>query len=338
MKMVPRLFMSLLLATPIGAIADPNILPSNVTDNPYAQSDPDGVPLTVTQGRTQRPPTPAEIDAFRKQQEQAAYDKNWLLRSYEEQLRLHDPQGSGKEADSDANLYYQLSLNKDITKLVRLPDASTDSTDNGSALKVNASPTGTHPTTLRTDPDTKPESLSLSNYKPLITPMSALDAVTQHDNFSTFKPSTPFSPFADDNTQPAPAPKAAPDSNLDSVDMETPGMVSAKKDLSDPDLSDLTLDTLPGETADQARARIEMNQDPHLPVLMDADELHREQAATLSPAGMKQLPAALTTGTATPPVAQPVPQVDEAPMPVSKMQQINPVRAPIANPYDYLNR
>jgi len=334
--------MSLLLATPIGAIADPDVSPSNTTDNPYSQYDPDGVPMSISQGtpgKKPRAPTPEEIEAYRKQQEQTAYEKNWLLRGYEEQLRLHDPQNSGKEADSDGNLYYQLSLNKDLAKLARLPGTDADSPDNGSALRVNASPTGTHPTTLRSDatPGTKPESLSLSNYKPLITPMSALDAVTQHDNFSTFKPSSPLSPFADENSQPAPSTKSAPDSNLDSVDMETPGMVSAKKDLSDPDLSDLTLDTLPGETADQARARIELNQDPHLPVLMDADEMHREQAAALSPAGLKQLPTT-GTGTVTPPIAQPVPQVDEAPMPVSKMQQINPVRAPIANPYDYLNR
>jgi hypothetical protein len=66
---------------------------------------------------------------------------------------------------------------------------------------------------------------------------------------------------------------------------------------------------------------------------MNADQLHKNEAAAMG------LPnSAPTTKTPAPNInAKPV-EDPEAPIPVSKSQQLNPVRPPIANPFDILNR
>ncbi len=73
---------------------------------------------------------------------------------------------------------------------------------------------------------------------------------------------------------------------------------------------------------------------------MDADQLHKQQAATLSVNGTSPVAKTATATTAT---TKPVKVVDpmedpEAPIPVNRQPQINPVRAPIASPFDILNR
>ena len=116
-------------------------------------------------------------------------------------------------------------------------------------------------------------------------------------------------------------------------------MVAAKNDpLADSASTDLSLDMLPGESVEQARSRQDSYNTLSLPP--DADQLHNQQAAALNPTTP---PASATTKTT---VAKPVnaPPKDaaakdtEAPLPVTQLSQIIPVRAPIANPYDILNR
>ena len=69
---------------------------------------------------------------------------------------------------------------------------------------------------------------------------------------------------------------------------------------------------------------------------MSAAQLHKEQAAALSVPG-----ASTTAQTAAPaPLSVKTVPIEDpnAPLPVSKVPPINPVRSPIANPYDILNR
>ena len=115
-------------------------------------------------------------------------------------------------------------------------------------------------------------------------------------------------------------------------------MTAEKKDpLADMSSADLTLDILPGESIEKARAHQD-NFKAELALPMDADQLHRQQAATTKPATVAKA--------ATDKPAQPTPPPDptkpaddpDAPTPVSQVPQINPVRAPIANPFDILRR
>jgi hypothetical protein len=68
---------------------------------------------------------------------------------------------------------------------------------------------------------------------------------------------------------------------------------------------------------------------------MDASQLHQEQADTLS---APSAPSVVQTA-APAPVKPVVPTEDpNAPLPVSKAPPITPVRTPIANPFDILDR
>jgi hypothetical protein len=130
--------------------------------------------------------------------------------------------------------------------------------------------------------------------------------------------------------------------NTDPADIETPGMIAAEKDplaQADPvaqtDSADLSLDMLPGETVAEAKKHQENENKLELALPMDATQLHKAQAVTLSaptPANAIQ-PTPVTTPT------KPAPIVDQnAPIPVSHEHQITPIRGPIASPFDILNR
>jgi hypothetical protein len=311
-----------------GASADPS--PSDQDTNPYTQYDADGVPISDTRPQTQQL-TPEEISAIRKQQQKAEQDKDWLLRNYERQLQSHDAANSGRVQNS--NLYYQLSTNRELAKLAGLPDINLDEQDG--AVPVPHSTTGL----AKLRPTPTPGTESLTPYhadllKPLITPLSAPEAAGLQ-NFSSLLPIAMPSPLAGDPAPSASTPK--PDESTDPADIETPGMIAAEKDpLADASTPDLSLDILPGETPEQAKERESNNTKLELPLPMDANQLHKEQAAKLSVQG---LPTTTQTTTAATTPVKAVPIVDpEAPIPVSKTQQINPVRTPVANPFDILNR
>jgi len=304
--------------------ADPPTASPN--DNPALQVDPDGVPLSVLRPDTR--PSPGEIEVERKRQEQAALNRDWLLRGYEKQLQDHT---DGFD-DGEANLYYHLSSNRDLARLAGLPVLDLESQHVGEAYRAGTAPSQ-GPVTLRPDTGSAAANYSLlpnSPFKPLITPLSSPDALGLHNFYSSMT-----TPFFGVPKRPA-APAATP--SEDTSDMETPGLVAAEKNpLPDSASSDLTLDLLPGETVEQARARQD-NGSLQLSVPMDANELHKAQAAALN---VPSLPGATQAGSTTPnsavipvaPIADP-----EAPMPVNKTPPINPIRSPIANPFDILNR
>jgi hypothetical protein len=309
--------------------ADPVV--SDAADNPYTQVDPDGIPLNVAHP-LDKPLTPDEMSALHKAQEKAALDKDWLVRNYERQLQAHAAKSG---ANSTSNLYYQLSTNKELAKLagisvidmgeqegtVPVPHSTADAQklrpNDSSALLLNSA-------------------FSSDLLKPLITPFSASDASAQHsgDDSSLLPDATPS--VLSDHPQ-ITAPSA--DDSSDPADIETPGMIAAEKDpLANPTPTDpdLSLDLLPGETPEQAKEREDNNTKLELPLPMDETQLHRQQTATLSVPGtpsITQTSAATTTTVKTTPLEDP-----EAPIPISKEPQINPVRPAIANPFDILHR
>ena len=318
------------------ASADPSA--SDPADNPYApytKSDADGVPLSVTQPQSRRF-SPEEIRAIRKLQEQAALNKNWLLRTYEQQLQAHAAANSSGE--QDANLYYQLSSNKELAKLAGLPPLDIGTQDSKTPYRIGATPSDQPAVKLRGDASSTATGDSPSHgnlFKPLVTPLSAPEAAGLHNFYSS-----PFLPFSTSASLPGSPPKPPPapsaDQSQDSSDIETPGMIAAEKNpLTDTSAPDLTLDVLPGESIEHAKAHQDNNTTLlELPLPMDANQLHKAQALALS---VPSLPNTAQTPAPAPVKAVPI-NDEDAPLPVSKIPQINPVRAPIANPYDILNR
>jgi len=325
-----------LVVTTIGllAFANPAIAESDTppsVDNPYTQYDPDGVPYAATRPQD-RELTPDEIAAIQKAQAKAALDKDWLLRTYERQMQSHT--GDAKNAQS-SNLYYQISSNKDLAKLAGLPEI--DSAEQEGTVPVPLSNSG--PAKLH--PISSPAITSLSPFhadlmKPLITPLGAPEAAGLHDFYSSFLTDSIASP----NTSNTPKKPRTPrtEDPTDPADIETPGMIAAEKDpLLDTNSTDLSLELLPGESVEQATLHQDNNAKLELPLPMNATQLHREQAIALSP---PQAPTAMpaTTAITTKPAKTGPLDDPEAPIPVSKEPQINPIRPAIGSPFDILDR
>jgi hypothetical protein len=318
------------------AHADPPELDGGDPDIRY---DRDGVPLSVTQKPVDRP-TSQQIAAARKQQVQAALDKDWLLRGYEKQLQARAAANATQEPS--ANPYLEISANKDLAKLAGMPDLEADDSDKPLYRAADDQPdhpsASLHPGSSQPKAETGP--FGSSFLRPLITPLSAPQAAGL-DNFYASLPVAGLSPFYGGNPQaqgPVPASRVSiiPDETKEN-DIDTPGMIAAEKNpLQDPGTSDLTLDVLPEESIEHARAHQDNSESLlQLPIAVDADQLHRAQAASLTPTGAKSIGAQQTA--ATPAPAKPADDQDE-PMPATKIPVINPVRAPIASPFDILNR
>lgn len=335
-RYLPVALLGLYLAAP-GASADP--ISSTPDDSAYAQDDADGVPLVVRQRQPQQL-SPEQIEAIHKRQGQAAQDKDWLVRGYEQQLQTHPAVNSAQ--DQNSNLYYELGANKELAKLAGLPVLSLDGADSASTVSSRAgTPSSEQGTNLRSD-DSSTEAAPTHDplFRPLFSSSAAPKASGSHSLYSplSFSLTPTISFFGKQTPRTRPQPKT--DQSDDSSDLDTPGLVAAEKDpLMDMSNTDLTLNVLPGETADEAKARQESNNTVELPLPMDADRLHEAQAAALSVPGAPTGTNPAQTQPTVPPIVKPV-QVDDqdTPLPVSKVPPINPVRSPIANPYDILDR
>jgi len=239
--------------------------------------------------------------------------------------------GSGKSGDDQsANLYYQLSSNKDLAKLAGLPDI--DDAGN-STYHASEAPADHNPAPLRS-PTANPAAAMQGGafMKPFITPLGAPDAAGLSNFYSSLGGSA-SAPFAG-ATPPPRAARVSVTGDEDPADIDTPGMIAAEKN-PNPGTLDLSLDVLPDESIEHARAHQDNDELLALPLPQDADQLHRAEAASLSPTGVIGPPQAA----AAPAAVKPIPINDEdAPVPASKLPVITPIRAPIANPYDILNR
>jgi hypothetical protein len=336
-----------LSAAILGFIAFACVAPADPTEptgpdggDPNIRYDRDGVPLTVTQKQADRA-TPEQIAAARKQQIQAALDKDWLLRGYEKQLQARAAASANQ--DPSANPYLEISANKDLARLAGMPDLEADDSDKPLLHATEEQPdrpaATLHPGSTQPQAETGP--FGSSFLRPMITPLSAPEAAGLN-NFYASLPVAGLSPFyGNPQTQgPAPASRVSviPDETKDD-DIDTPGMIAAEKNpLQDPSTSDLTLDVLPEESIEHARAHQDNSEALlQLPVAIDADQLHRAQAASLNPPVAQSIGAQQTAATA--PAAKPTPVEDQdEPMQAAKIPVINPVRAPIASPFDILNR
>ena len=125
-----------LLILAIAAKADPS--DSSSDNNPSTQYDADGVPLSVTQPQPIHL-SPEDTAAIRKEQEQSARDKNWLLRGYEQQLQNS---AANSSQDQSANLYYQLSSNKELAKLAGVPILDSDDQDSTTTYRKGTPSSG----------------------------------------------------------------------------------------------------------------------------------------------------------------------------------------------------
>jgi hypothetical protein len=294
-------------------------------DSEYTQTDADGIPLSVTNPE-KKALSPSELDAIRADEARAARNRDWLLRSYEEQMHARD-----SSSGQSTNLYYQLSSNKELARLSGLPALGYD--EDNASMSASAPRSEQHPNGGSSNannasvPSARSTHLPSSLLKPYLLSLGTPDA-SQHSYLSPLATAIPMSPSGDSLKPRPPTPPSV--ENPDAGDLESPGMTAAEKNPMDTDLS---LDVLPGESVADAETRRENNTSLDLPVAMNADQLHKAQAASLS------APSPLRAAPVTEPVkVKPVPIDDsDAPTPASKLTPISPVRSPISNPYDILN-
>ncbi|MCE0521963.1 MAG: hypothetical protein LV480_03530 [Methylacidiphilales bacterium] len=292
--------------------------------NPYTQTDADGVPLV-------QPPSQQEIEAARLQQQREAQNKDSLLRTYEQRLQARTATNS--EGGQSADRYYQLSSNKGLAQLAGLP--ALDSVNQGTAayFHTGASLSGDGSMKLRSDAASGSNGFesqgSLS--KPMISPLLEPGAGSSYSSYlaAPISMTSPFSNFL-------PRMPSASRQNLSqgSSDLDTPGLIAAEKD---PELgsntTDLKLNILPGETVDQAREHQDNYGNLALPVPAGSAQLQKAETAPRTVPG----PPKVATDTKTTQVKTAPAEDPNAPQPVSQVPVINPVRAPIANPYDILD-
>ena len=302
------------------------------TDNPMGQLDPDGVPLSVTQGQPQKP-SQAMVDAYLKQRAAAEQNKDWLLRSYEDQVKARQ----ARDKDQTQNFYNELTSNRELARLAGLP--VTDDTP-GTAFRTDDTSQDDKAAALRKEAD----DADATKANKLPKPMISWNSSTAATNITAPLPFAIPSSFDKIDPQTQSQPQT---SKVDDSDLDTPGAISERKDsdsLTDSSTSDLTLDMLPGETADQARAHQDYNSRAELSLPMDATLLHKEQAA-FSQGPQLPRPAGENPTTTITPLGPPAPTPGtstaatdpNAPVPVSQVPQPSS-RPPIARPFDLLNR
>ena len=175
MKNAPRLAATVILLNGIlSAVAwadDPASQTPSVSDK-LALQDPDGVPLVISHPQ-KVPASQGQIDEERKRAQQENEDKDWLLRSFEQQQRLRaDGQGSGNVD----NLYYRIASDKELSKLAGIPTIESP-VDPTTAFKTGVTNRGPGALGLRPDPSLSVRVNSpTSIFTPLITPLGAADA------------------------------------------------------------------------------------------------------------------------------------------------------------------
>jgi hypothetical protein len=317
---------------------------SSADDDPNVRYDPDGVPLSVTEKKSARA-TPEEIAADRKVRAQAELDKDWLLRAYEKQLQTHST--TSTSVDKNANPYQEVTANKDLAKLAGLTDYQADptATTTDEPLFRTKDGAGDHvasqlrPGSASSAPLLKNAPFGSSFLTPLVSPISAPDAAGIK-NFYASLPDAAVAPFNGSTPAPQLKPRTSIIPDPTDNDIETPGMIAAKSDpLSDVNTADPSLDMLPGESLEHAKAHQDNSESLlQLPIAMDADQLHRVQANYLNPPIAKAAnPNQPTITISTKPTTPPLENYHEV-VPITQMPIIAPTRSPIANPYDILNR
>jgi hypothetical protein len=316
-------------------------LPSDGPANPYANVDPDGVPLAITQGDDDKT-TPKQAEALEKQQaDQDFRARNWLLLEYEQEFRHNNAQAT--TPDRTLNMYLQLSMNKDLAAVSNDSSAKVSNPTPPPSLHATPKSTSTqNSVSLRPD-----SSFGKSNFTPLISPFNSPFASTAIQPYYTGAYSSALPPGlapgsslgASEAPAPAPAPEhrpsptALPTSPADTVDMQTPGMIADKSNPL-PGTPSLNLDSLPDSNSPDSQNPQQSQELPELHQPLDAGLLHQQLNAKLTTAqanasGQKNTPTVVATPAAPPP--------PETPEPISKQPQLSPVHAPLTSPLDMFN-
>lgn len=283
--------------------------------------DPDGTPYVISHPSANQP-TSAEIAAQKKQAQQDAANKDWLLRSYEEQLRKSGSSQAGGESD---NLYLRLASDKNLSKLAGVSDLSASPADTAAALRTGGKSNKT-PVSLRPDPSVTSTSLSKPNptstsaplLKPLIMPLGAADAAGLH-NFYGIKPSATPAPAAKKN-----------DTTRISADLDMPGQVAAKNDSLTK--ASLTFDSLPDENVPASKRALRADASAaDLPLATNEARLQKlNNAALIAPGSAKTVTPVNNVAVLKLNLAN-----ESEPL---KLTPPSPVRQPISSPYSILDR
>jgi len=299
-----------------GAKADDTGTQTPSTSEILSLQDPDGVPFVISHPQ-EKQASQAEIDEAKKEQAQAETNKDWLLRSYEEQLRKRS---SGQSGDESNNLYYRIASDKNLSKLAGLstiapPEHPTNSLPNGASNTDKNTSTLPSVSSLSLKSNFPPTSISL--LKPLITPLGATDAAGLHNFYSTVP------------TAPAPAPSPKTDTSRISPDLDMPGKVAAENDpLSK---ASLTFDSVPDEMLPTKGPPHNDGSGETLPLSTNAEQLQKLNDAAMNVPGLVK--------TVTPVNSTSLQlKLTNNPDPIIKLTSPSPVRQPIASPFSILDR
>lgn len=300
-----------------GVKADSNLGSSApTTAQVLSADDPDGVPYIVSHP-PQREPSQEEIDAQKKQ---ADANKDWLLDSYEKQLRTHS-------SDQSNNLYYEFGSDQKLSQVSGFKQIDTSKEDAAAALRTGTSHSGNNSLTLRTDSavtanptgsnPTTSGPTTMTTFKPLITPLGATDAAGLHN-------------FYGQNNPPPAAPAASRKSDpLGSPDLDTPGQVAAEHDPITK--ASLTFDSMPDDALPEDSHTHSTIAKDELPTSTDAAAVQKKTDAALAVPGMVK---ATTPKPATVTSLQ-LNQYDEPPPP--KLATPNTGRMGISSPFSILD-
>ncbi|MCE0483385.1 MAG: hypothetical protein LV479_04000 [Methylacidiphilales bacterium] len=338
MKIACFVAVPLLICTIAAPKAQASIFPDTSDHALAAQADQDEA--DQPQAKPQKP-TRDQLRAMQKLRAQQARERDWLVRSYQSQLRLD----SAGQTSNDFSSQVQTDPN-----LANLAGMSMPTDDPNTLVRASETQAGKAPVQLRNDsaedeePDTTKPSYGRTIFQPLITPLSASESTVRHSFYSFDLPtsSAPASFYGSKGNDTDPIiPKRKStyntDPNRDSVSIDTPGMTAAEKDpLLDHDPSDLMIDELPQDKAASKLAQPLGNGllPPQPPLATDLQRLNIQQQASLGlpqkpvtaqpvSAAKTQNPLLLTSPN------DPVP--DRTPQPIT-------VRTPIGDPYDIFYR
>jgi len=268
-----------------------------------------------------------DLDAYDKQQQQQAYDNDWMLRNYTALLKKQgmadtpetDPSRVPQPADPNATSAYQDPL---LPENQPKPEKSNQSRANSN-----------------TDPSsqlTPSSSLSPIDLQPLLAPLNPQKRTTPHDAWGSPDSLGDMSATdASDTFQTAPTPDLGNSDSPGSL-LDSPGMTAQQQGLTK--FNDLNLqdpDPMPDVVnTDRAAQHVNRNNNFLVPTAPTSDvaEFFKKQSEALAPPTAPT--AARPVGSTAP--LKPLPPID-APMPFARPPSNN-LRSHVDDPFDILNR
>jgi hypothetical protein len=282
-----------------------------------------------------RQPTQGEIEAYLQRQAEAAKNKDWLVRGYEQQL---ESRRGKNDADQSTNLYYELSTDKELAKLAGLPtlELPADAPVTTPRTGVNDSDNGA--LVLREDPSQKTAKSNqpdIAAFKPLINPKDPALINTWNNPYASlpyeaspsYDATRLFSPdnSTQDNSTTADSTPKTSDVNIPTT-METPGLIASQ---SDPLSKDIAVDLSTGFSQQDSLPQDSFELGPpKAPPDTDASQLQLKYNESLGVPGSLKNAGTQPQQLANPPMFK-LPSNAE---PVVQTTQPTPVRRPIADP------